>query len=98
MNDGDNCPVIQGSALGGLNNDPGSKNSWINGCGWCVDWRANYVILKPFWCLVEDVFQHWSELLATGRIETGIANTGDPAWNYWYGAENSTHHRSWDVP
>jgi elongation factor Tu len=22
MNDGDNCPVIQGSALGGLNNDP----------------------------------------------------------------------------
>jgi elongation factor Tu len=27
MNDGDNCPVIQGSALGGLNNDPGSKNS-----------------------------------------------------------------------
>jgi elongation factor Tu len=79
--DGDNGPVISGSALGGLNNDPAwvpkilelmeAVDSWIE-----EPVRDN---VKPFLMPIEDVFTITGRgTVATGRIETGVANTGDP--------------------
>ena len=78
--DGDNGPVISGSALGGLNNDPAwvpkilelmaAVDAWIE-----EPVRDN---AKPFLMPIEDVFTITGRgTVATGRIETGIANTGD---------------------
>uniref|UniRef100_UPI00404A3230 elongation factor Tu n=3 Tax=Flavobacterium sp. TaxID=239 RepID=UPI00404A3230 len=79
--DGDNGPVISGSALGGLNNDPAwvpkilelmeAVDAWIE-----EPVRDN---AKPFLMPIEDVFTITGRgTVATGRIETGVANTGDP--------------------
>jgi elongation factor Tu len=78
--DGDNTPVIQGSALGGLNGDPKwsakimelmeAVDTWIE-----IPPRE---IDKPFLMPVEDVFSITGRgTVATGRIETGVINTGD---------------------
>jgi elongation factor Tu len=78
--DGDNGPVISGSALGGLNNDPAwvpkilelmeAVDAWIE-----EPVRDN---AKPFLMPIEDVFTITGRgTVATGRIETGVANTGD---------------------
>jgi len=78
--DGDNTPVVQGSALGGLNGEPQweekimelmeAVDSWIPLPERDVD--------KPFLMPVEDVFSITGRgTVATGRIETGIINTGD---------------------
>ena len=78
--DGDNSPVIIGSALGGLNGDAKwvdsikelmtSVDSWIE-----IPPRDNE---KPFLMSIEDVFTITGRgTVATGRIETGIINTGD---------------------
>ena len=79
--DGDETPVIQGSALSALNDeDEGVEaitklmdavDSWIP-----VPPRA---IDKPFLMPVEDVFSITGRgTVATGRIERGIIHTGDP--------------------
>ena len=79
--DGDNTPVIQGSALGGLNKDPlwipkimelmAAVDSWIPLPPRDID--------KPFLMPVEDVFSITGRgTVATGRIETGVIHTGDP--------------------
>ncbi|MCF6128212.1 elongation factor Tu [Flavobacterium sp. AS60] len=91
--DGDNGPVVQGSALGGLNNDPNwvpkiielmeAVDSWIE-----EPVRDN---AKPFLMPVEDVFTITGRgTVATGRIETGVANTGDPVEIIGMGADKLT--------
>ncbi len=91
--DGDNGPVVQGSALGGLNNDPiwvpkilelmEAVDAWIEEPIRDTD--------KPFLMPVEDVFSITGRgTVATGRIETGVANTGDAVEIIGMGAEKLT--------
>jgi elongation factor Tu len=79
--DGDATPVIQGSALGGLNNDP----KWVDKIMDLMDAVDSYIPLpprekdKPFLMPVEDVFTITGRgTVATGRIETGVINSNDP--------------------
>ena len=88
--DGDNTPVIAGSALGGLNGDA----EWtpkINELMAAVDaWIPEPVRdnAKPFLMPIEDVFTITGRgTVATGRIETGVANTGDAVDIIGMGAE-----------
>ncbi len=88
--DGDNGPVVQGSALGGLNGDA----KWVATIMELMDAVDNWIELpprdidKPFLMPVEDVFTITGRgTVATGRIETGIANTGDPVEIIGMGAE-----------
>jgi elongation factor Tu len=78
--DGDNTPVVQGSALGALN----GEDSWVATVKELmvqVDaWIEMPVrdVEKDFLMPVEDVFSITGRgTVATGRIETGVANTGD---------------------
>ena len=91
--DGDNGPVVQGSALGGLNNDP----AWVPKIIELMDavdaWIEEPVrdVAKPFLMPVEDVFTITGRgTVATGRIETGVANTGDPVEIIGMGADKLT--------
>jgi elongation factor Tu len=78
--DGDNGPVVQGSALGALNGEPKWVDTVVNLMDAVDSWieippRDNE---KPFLMSVEDVFTITGRgTVATGRIETGIINTGD---------------------
>jgi len=79
--DGDNAPVIQGSALGALNGEP----KWVATVEALMDAVDTYIELpprdvdKPFLMPVEDVFTITGRgTVATGRIETGVINSGDP--------------------
>ncbi len=79
--DGDNAPVIQGSALGALN----GEEAWVEKINELMAAVDSYIELpprdidKPFLMPVEDVFTITGRgTVATGRIETGIVNTGDP--------------------
>jgi len=78
--DGDNAPVIAGSALGALNGEPKWEETVQN----LMDAVDSYIELPPrdvdkdFLMPVEDVFSITGRgTVATGRIETGVANTGD---------------------
>lgn len=78
--DGDNAPVIRGSALGGLN----GEQKWVDKIMELMDAVDSYIPIppreneKPFLLPVEDVFSITGRgTVATGRIETGIVNTGD---------------------
>ena len=78
--DGDNAPVIQGSALGALNAEP----QWVAKSEELMDAVDTYIELpprdvdKPFLMPVEDVFTITGRgTVATGRIETGIINSGE---------------------
>ena len=91
--DGDNSPVIQGSALGGLNNDPAWTPKILELMAACDAWiqEPERDIAKPFLMPVEDVFTITGRgTVATGRIETGICNTGDPVEIIGMGAEKLT--------
>ena len=88
--DGDNTPIVTGSALGGLNGDAEwtpkilelmeAVDSWIK-----EPVRENE---KPFLMPVEDVFTITGRgTVATGRIETGVANSGDAVDIIGMGAE-----------
>ena len=79
--DGDNGPVISGSALGALNGEP----KWVDTVKELMDAVDTWIELpvrdvdKPFLMPIEDVFSITGRgTVATGRIETGVANTGDP--------------------
>ena len=79
--DGDNAPVIQGSALGALN----GEKKWVDSVLELMRAVDTWIELpkrdidKAFLMPVEDVFSITGRgTVATGRIETGIANTGDP--------------------
>jgi len=91
--DGDNGPVVQGSALGGLNNDPAWVPKIIELMEAVDMWIEEPVrdVAKPFLMPVEDVFSITGRgTVATGRIETGIANTGDAVEIIGMGAEKLT--------
>ncbi len=78
--DGDNTPVIQGSALGGLNGDEKWSKTILELMEAVDTWIEipPREIDKPFLMPVEDVFSITGRgTVATGRIETGVINTGD---------------------
>ena len=77
---GDDIPVIQGSALGGLNGDA----QWVGKIEELMEAVDTYIPLptravdKDFLMPVEDVFSITGRgTVATGRIERGIINSGD---------------------
>ncbi len=79
--DGDNSPVIQGSALGALNGDA----KWVATVEELMNAVDSWIELpvrdqdKPFLMPIEDVFSITGRgTVATGRIEAGVINTGDP--------------------
>ena len=78
--DGDNTPVIQGSALGGLNGEDKWVEKFMELMIAVDPWIEEPVRdnEKPFLMPVEDVFSITGRgTVATGRIETGVANTAD---------------------
>ncbi|HUH27529.1 elongation factor Tu [Gelidibacter sp.] len=91
--DGDNGPVIQGSALGALN----GEKEWVDKLLELMEAVDNWIeeptreVDKPFLMPIEDVFSITGRgTVATGRIETGIAKTGDPVEIIGMGAEKLT--------
>ncbi|SEH77765.1 translation elongation factor 1A (EF-1A/EF-Tu) [Paenimyroides aquimaris] len=91
--DGDNGPVIQGSALGALNGEPKWVETVMNLMAAVDEWIEEPIrdTEKPFLMPVEDVFTITGRgTVATGRIETGIANTGDPVEIIGMGADKLT--------
>ena len=78
--DGDETPIIRGSALGALNGEP----EWEAKVMELMEAVDNWIPLpprdvdKPFLMPVEDVFSITGRgTVATGRIETGIVKVGD---------------------
>ena len=78
--DGDNSPVIRGSALGAMN----GESQWEEKVMELMDAVDTWIPLpprdkdKPFLMPVEDVFSITGRgTVATGRIETGVVHTGD---------------------
>jgi elongation factor Tu len=91
--DGDNAPVIQGSALGALNGEA----SWVAKIDELMNAVDTYIELPPrdvdkhFLMPVEDVFTITGRgTVATGRIETGVINSGDPVEILGMGEEKLT--------
>ncbi len=79
--DGDNSPVVQGSALGALN----GEDKWVKTVEELMDAVDNWIEQptresdKPFLMPIEDVFSITGRgTVATGRIEAGVINSGDP--------------------
>ncbi len=78
--DGDNTPIIRGSALGALNGDPKWEDKVLELMEAVDTWipLPPRDVDKPFLMPVEDVFSITGRgTVATGRIETGIVKTGD---------------------
>jgi elongation factor Tu len=78
--DGDNTPVIRGSALAALNNDPKGAQAIADLMEGVDTWIPipPRVLDKPFLMPVEDVFSITGRgTVATGRIERGTIHTGD---------------------
>ena len=78
--DGDNIPIIQGSALGGLNGDA----KWVPKIEELMEAVDSYIPIParltdlPFLMPVEDVFSITGRgTVATGRIERGVINSGE---------------------
>ena len=78
--DGDNAPVIAGSALGALN----GEDKWEQTVIALMEAVDSYIELPPrdvdkdFLMPVEDVFSITGRgTVATGRIETGVINSGE---------------------
>jgi elongation factor Tu len=78
--DGDNTPIIRGSALGGLNLDDKWKSKIID----LMDAVDSYIPIPPrqvdlpFLMPIEDVFSITGRgTVATGRIERGVINSND---------------------
>ena len=91
--DGDNGPVIAGSALGALN----GEDKWVDTVMQLMEAVDSWIeeplreIDKPFLMPIEDVFSITGRgTVATGRIETGVANTGDAVEIIGMGAEKLT--------
>ena len=91
--DGDNGPVISGSALGALNGEQKWVDTVMELMAAVDTWIEEPVreIDKPFLMPIEDVFSITGRgTVATGRIETGVANTGDPVEIIGMGAQKLT--------
>ncbi|MEG0926467.1 MULTISPECIES: elongation factor Tu [Chryseobacterium] len=87
--DGDNSPVIQGSALGALtaatSSPANTEDKWFKSVEELMDAVDTWIeqpprdTEKPFLMPIEDVFSITGRgTVATGRIEAGVINTGDP--------------------
>ncbi len=88
---GDDIPVVQGSALGALN----GEDKWVEKVTELMAAVDDYIPLperltdKDFLMPVEDVFSITGRgTVATGRIERGVINSGDPVDIIGMGAEN----------
>ena len=88
--DGDNTPIIRGSALGALNGEAAWEEKVIE----LMDAVDTWIPLpprdidKPFLMPVEDVFSITGRgTVATGRIETGVIKVGDEVQIIGLGAE-----------
>jgi elongation factor Tu len=88
--DGDNIPVIAGSALGALN----GEEKWVNTVMELMDAVDSFIPIperavdKDFLMPVEDVFSITGRgTVATGRIERGIVNSGESVDIIGMGAE-----------
>ena len=91
--DGDNGPVIQGSALGALNGEQKWVDTVLELMAAVDAWIEEPIrdTEKPFLMPIEDVFTITGRgTVATGRIETGICNTGDPVEIIGMGADKLT--------
>ncbi len=91
--DGDNAPVIRGSALGALNGEP----QWEAKVMELMDAVDEYIPLpvreneKPFLMPIEDIFSITGRgTVATGRIETGVVRVGDQVQLLGLGADKLT--------
>lgn len=89
--DADNTPVIQGSALGALN----GEEKWVKTVEELMAAVDTWIPVpprltdQPFLMPVEDVFSITGRgTVATGRIERGIINVGEPVEIIGMGAEN----------
>jgi len=91
--DGDNTPVVQGSALGALNGEEKYTKAILELMEAVDTWidLPEREVDKPFLMPVEDVFSITGRgTVATGRIETGVANTGDAVDIIGMGADKLT--------
>jgi elongation factor Tu len=91
--DGNNAPVIRGSALGAMNGDPKWEEKVIE----LMNAVDEYIPLpvrdvdKPFLMPVEDVFSITGRgTVATGRIETGVITTGEEVQIIGLGQDKKT--------
>jgi elongation factor Tu len=91
--DADNTPVIRGSALGGLNNEP----KWVDTVMQLMNAVDEWIPVpprltdQPFLMPIEDVFSITGRgTVATGRIERGVINVGEPVEIIGMGAEKLT--------
>ncbi len=89
--DGENTPVILGSALGALNGEP----KWEEKVTELMDAVDTWIPIpkrdvdKPFLMPVEDVFSITGRgTVATGRIEAGVVHTGDAVELIGLGADH----------
>ena len=88
--DGDNTPIISGSALGALNGEA----QWEEKVMELMDAVDSFIPIppretdKPFLMPIEDVFSITGRgTVATGRIETGVINSGEEVQIMGMGAE-----------
>ncbi|QNL20956.1 elongation factor Tu [Hyphobacterium sp. CCMP332] len=88
---GDDIPVIQGSALGGLN----GEGKWVEKIEELMNAVDEYIPIPErlvdldFLMPVEDIFSITGRgTVATGRIERGVINSGDSVDIIGMGAEN----------
>ncbi len=91
--DGDETPIIRGSALGALNGEP----EWEQKVMELMDAVDTWIPLpprdidKPFLMPVEDVFSITGRgTVATGRIEAGIVKVGDEVQILGLGADKKS--------
>ena len=88
--DGDNTPVVQGSALGGLNKEEKWVPKILELMEACDEWipLPERDVDKPFLMPVEDVFSITGRgTVATGRIESGVIKVGEAVDIIGLGAE-----------
>ena len=91
--DGDNGPVVSGSALGALN----GEEKWVNTVMELMEAVDSWIeeplreVDKDFQCQSKTYsLSQVRGTVATGRIETGVANTGNPVDIIGMGAEKLT--------
>ncbi len=88
--EGDDTPIIQGSALGAMNGEEQWEDKIMELMDACDTWipLPPRDVDKPFLMPVEDVFSITGRgTVATGRIETGVVHTGDELQLIGLGAE-----------
>jgi len=91
--EGDDTPIIKGSALGGLEGD----DKWVGSIIELMEAVDNWIPLperdidKDFLMPIEDVFSITGRgTVATGRIESGVINTGDEVEIQGFDADKMT--------